>query len=70
MKKYVAIAPEGEYLDITPGKEYPIIGIYGEKKFKYGRMFDMSDDVGFTLLCNEYNCVHLNGKNWTIKEVK
>lgn len=71
MKKYLAIAPEGEYLDITPGKEYPIIEICKNNNHEYGRMFKMLDDVGFMLICNEFKCPHLKDVgNWTIKEVE
>ena len=70
MKKYVAIAPEGEYLDITPGKEYRIKNIGRAKTLWYGRHFEIRDDAGDNLFCNEFKCCHLNGKDWTIKEVK
>jgi hypothetical protein len=70
MKKYVAIAPEGEYLDITPGKEYPVILSFGGHVGQYGRMFRIFDDTNHKLICNEFASSHLNGKNWTIKEVK
>ena len=75
MKKYVAIAPEGEYLEITPGKEYPIIEFdmdCGEEKIwgKYGRGFYIFSDDGNECACLELGCSHLNGGNWIIKEVK
>jgi len=70
MKKYVAIAPKGEYLDITPWKEYPIKNIDWNEELGYGRHFEMRDDAGDNLFCNELESSHLNGGNWTIKEVK
>ena len=70
MKNYVAIAPEGKYLDITQGKEYPIANISWNEEFVYGRHFEMLDDIKDKICCNEFECAHLNGKNWTIKEVK
>jgi len=70
MKKYVAIAPEGKYLDITPGKEYRIKNIGWNKELGYGRYFEMRDDSGDNLVCNELESSYINGKNWTIKEVK
>ena len=69
MKKYVAIAPEGEYLNITSGKEYPIIEFLSNSK-NYGILFTILDDVGFYLVCPEIECAHLQGGNWTIKEVE
>jgi hypothetical protein len=70
MKKYVAIAPEGDYLDITPGKEYPIIEILSNCK-TYGRLFSILDNTDFFLVCNEFKCAHLKDVgNWTIKEVE
>lgn len=70
MKKYVAIAPEGEYEDITPGKEYPVIWSFGDYVGEYGRMFRIFNDTNHKLICNEFKSYHLNGKNWTIKEVE
>ena len=71
MKKYVAIAPEGEYFDITPGKEYPINIIESEELHPdTGKYFEVLDDVEDKIHCNEFKSHHLNGKNWTIKEVK
>ena len=71
MKKYVAIAPEGEYLDITSGKEYPIEVIESEELHpNTGKYFEVIDDVEYKIHCNELESAHLNGKNWTIKEVE
>ncbi|MFA5359300.1 MAG: hypothetical protein WC310_05825 [Patescibacteria group bacterium] len=70
MKKYVAIAPEvGEiHSYLTNWRKYPIIKII-EKKIKYhGMVFSINTDYGVAM-CFEIGCPHLNGKNWTIKEV-
>ena len=71
MKKYVAIAPEGEYEDITPGKEYSIEVLESaELHPNTGKYFEVIDDVEYKIHCNELASSHLNGKNWIIKEVK
>lgn len=69
-KKWVAIAPEkGEIAPyLTNGKAYDVLWIGGENE-NYGREFVFMSDVGATSTSNELNSWHLNGLNWTLKEI-
>lgn len=78
MKNYVAIAPkEGEIADyLTNGKEYPITRFDENAdgtRIDFGKIgfgFYIIDDYGVERSCLENESAHLNGLNWTIKEVK
>lgn len=72
MKKYVAVAPkEGEIASyLTNGKEYPITEIHESKSEIYGRYFHFINDNNNTdCYSSEKNSIHLNGLDWTIKEI-
>ena len=69
MKKYVAI-PSKNGVELTKGKEYLVIKLEENKSRIYGRGFVIFNDVGHELYCCEFKCEHLNGKDWTIKEVE
>lgn len=34
----------------------------------YGRAFTLIDDVGESIICNEFVCAHLKGGNWIVVE--
>ena len=56
-----AIAPEGNYIDLTPGKKYKIT------KWDDSKYFYILDNVGVNLFCCTTMCAHLNGKKWILR---
>jgi len=56
-----AIAPKGEYTDITPNKKYEIL------KWDDSEYFYIFDDTAYTLFCSTKMCAHLNFKNWILR---
>jgi hypothetical protein len=69
-KKWVAIAPKKGKIApyLTNGKAYDVLWIGGENE-NYGREFRFLSDIGAISTSNELNSLHLNGLNWTLKEV-
>jgi len=68
MEKFVAVSKK-DGATITKGKSYSII--YFDKVFdKYGRGFTIKDDENEEAHCLEFNCAHIGGNNWEIKEAK
>lgn len=52
----------------TKGREYEVIGIWDKYNKINGYGFCVVDNNGAELKCDEGNCVHIGGGNWTIKE--
>ena len=73
MKKLVAIAPKKGKISgyLTNGKAYPIVEYFEKKENEVQDHFSFIDDDGDTCPYSVINrSVHLNGLNWTIKEVE
>lgn len=64
----IVIAPEGCKPWLTPGKEYEVKKDINGFSDEMINIFCIKSDNGNDLYCKIYNCAHLNGKDWIIKE--
>lgn len=67
MTNLKVIAPKWCDDFLSPGKEYGILGICGEKNdVPFGRFFQIVSNKGTVYHCRERNCIFANGQNWDI----
>jgi hypothetical protein len=57
----IVIAPDGCASWLTPGKEYTVVQVYGNKQFS------IRDDDDNLIYTNEIASAHLNRKDWIKK---
>jgi hypothetical protein len=57
----IVIAPDGCASWLTPGKEYKVVQVYGNKQFS------IRDDDDNLIYTNEIASAHLNRRNWIKK---
>lgn len=60
--------PDGAFDNLTPGKEYDVLGYWENPSEKLGDCFEILNDIDKNAMCVEFNCAHLNRHDWIVTE--